>query len=243
MRYSPQPPRASACSAGSPPLGSSRCRLTCHRSRRDPAGDSGHASEAPACMFPAPPDAAADHRLVEAALAGQAAASEQLIQRLLCVPRILHSMNARMGRPLGPEDLQDSSQDAIALVWSKLSEFAGRSALETWIYRFCFHVYMNSLRRRRRVGRSLQLEESQPDNAADQVLKECRDFVDLQTLLSQIDQEEAHVIWLKHVEDCTFEEIGARQSRSPNTIKTQYYRGLRHLAALLERNRAAQTEG
>jgi RNA polymerase sigma factor (sigma-70 family) len=51
----------------------------------------------------------------------------------------------------------------------------------------------------------------------------------LHEALARLDPLEADVIRMKHFEDLTFETIGARRAISVNTVKTRYYRGIRHL--------------
>jgi RNA polymerase sigma factor (sigma-70 family) len=44
---------------------------------------------------------------------------------------------------------------------------------------------------------------------------------------------ERRVVELKHFEDLTFDEIGARLATSPNTVKTWYYEALADLKRVL----------
>lgn len=171
---------------------------------------------------------AADLELARRALAGSAAAHEELARRLVCVPRILASLNARFGRPVGPHDLEDLSQDVLVALWRALPSFAGLASLESWAFRAAHRALLARLHRgpagrafadSERVEREF-LVERQADEAVFQALE-------------RIEPEARRVIELKHFEELTFEEIGSTLGLSPNTAKSWYYRAIRELKRML----------
>ena len=177
------------------------------------------------------PDPHADLDLVRRALQGDRSGLQELALRLRCVPRLLAVRNARVGGPLPPPDLADLSQEVLLIVWRKLEEYRGYSALEFWLYRISLYEYMNALRRLRRLrGRTDSLDELALDPSQESNPWE---FEDVHRGLERIADKEAETIRLKHFEELTFEEIGARLGISPNTAKARYYRGLRALEPLL----------
>ena len=185
-----------------------------------------------------------DLALVRAVLVGDRRAGRELAQRMRCVPRILAVLNQRRGRPLRHHDLEDLSQDALAIIWEKLSSFHGLVILERWMFRFCLFSMQNRLRRfarlhrveGQRLGQNRE-EPPAPDAAAEH-------YEALEGHLARLPVEEAEVVRLKHYEQCTFEEIGERMKTSPNTAKTRYYRALRRIESALngQRNGRSQTK-
>ena len=169
-----------------------------------------------------------DYDLVQQALRRQPAGLRELARRLHCVPRLLSIRNARLGSPLRPEDLADTCQDVLLIVWRKLEEYRGLSALEGWVYRITLFEFQNALRRR--YGREEPVEDELLERGAEPNPWE---FEDVHRSLDCIAQVEAEIVRLKHFEDLTFDEIGARLGLSPNTAKGRYYRGLRSLEPLL----------
>jgi len=175
-----------------------------------------------------------DLALVRAVLVGDRRAGRELAQRMRCVPRILAVLNQRRGRPLRHHDLEDLSQDALAIIWEKLSSFHGLVILERWMFRFCLFSMQNRLRRfarlhrveGQRLGQNRE-EPPAPDAAAEH-------YEALEGHLARLPVEEAEVVRLKHYEQCTFEEIGERMKTSPNTAKTRYYRALRRIESALD---------
>lgn len=165
-----------------------------------------------------------DLDLVRRALHGDDAALQELGHRLQCVPRILAARNARVGRPLGEDDVREAAHEVIARVWSQLGEFRGQAALESWVYRFCEFELINAVRRKKRSPRAVDDDLLTDPRASDSVDVE-RVYMGLDRLLP----EEAAAVRLKHFDELTFEEIAARAQAPLATVKSRYYRGLEKL--------------
>jgi RNA polymerase sigma factor (sigma-70 family) len=177
----------------------------------------------------------ADLELAGAALRGERWARERLVERLSCVPRMLAALNRHMGSAFDAEELQDLAQDIFALIWKKLGEFAGRSSLETWAYRFCWLELANAIRRRRREQRlAREIAARRAFAEASPRPSELEEFAPVHAGLERLSQAEARIVRMKHFEPLTFREIGARLSISPNTAKAIYYRGMLRLRSWLE---------
>lgn len=175
-------------------------------------------------------DHSSDTELVRAVLKRDSRAVSTLVERLRCIPRILVVLNQRMGNGLGPEDLNDLTQDVLALLWPRLESYNGQASLETWVYGFCFNAVRNALRkgwRRHATGELdetlLESSEPLPGNDHDHLYR----------ALERLGERETAVIRLKCFDDLTFEEIGVRLSMPTNSAKTSYYRGMRKLEELL----------
>ncbi|HVS17405.1 MAG TPA: RNA polymerase sigma factor [Planctomycetota bacterium] len=177
-------------------------------------------------MFRDSSDHPSDIELVRGAEAGSPSAVRELLRRLCCVPVILRSRNARMGSPLDESLLQDVAQDVLIAVWNRLDRFGGDSTLEAWVYRFCVHKHLATVRNRGRRVRieavhSPALESSEAP--ADEVEGD-GEMVHL--ALEDLETELESVVRLKHFDELTFDQIGRRLDVSPNTAKSRYYRAL-----------------
>ncbi len=168
-----------------------------------------------------------DFELVQEVMGGDPSALDRLIERLECVPRFLHSVNAKSGRVLNETELADLGQDVLILIWEKLSKFEGRATLETWTYRFC---WLEARNRFRQVFRARKRSSSDSEGAlemaaapTDQRAFEHDGLIDS---LEELGPPASDVIRLKHFEERTFEEIGVILEIPANTAKTHYYRGL-----------------
>lgn len=151
---------------------------------------------------------------------------------MLCVPRILAVQNKRAGRPLDEHDLADLAQDVLLLVWKKLPSFEGASALETWVYSFCYLQFMNASRRKARL-RTRASDEAPAEAAADP--QESGRFEELYEGVESLPPAERRVIELRLSSELTFDEIGRASDEPVSTVKSRYYKAIQRLAAFLRR--------
>ncbi len=175
-------------------------------------------------------EGSSDLEIVRGARAGDPEAIDSLLDRLRCVPRILHAKNRRLGAPLSPEDMADLAQDVLSTVWRKIDGYHGGSPLVSWLYSFCTLSLMDMLKRRRRRPRlatiddtSLPSDDEEPDVDDEAV----------QAALAALPKREEAVVRMKHYEELTFREISDRVGEHPSTVKTTYYRGVDILRRLL----------
>jgi RNA polymerase sigma-70 factor, ECF subfamily len=182
-----------------------------------------------------PEDAAARHardlELVRRVLRGEREAQEQFLARMQCVRRFLSARNASFGRPLRPDELEDTLQSTLLALWAKLSTFAGTGSLEAWAYRFSYLELLNRLQALRR--RPSFLEDVGGAALAEPRGAEPFEHGRLYRALARLEPAAAEVLRQKNLEGRTFEELAAREKVSVNTIKTRYYRALERLRGLL----------
>jgi RNA polymerase sigma-70 factor (ECF subfamily) len=171
-----------------------------------------------------------DVALVRDVLAGDSDARSALVDRLSLVRRVLNFRNARLGHPVGADDLEDLIQDTLFVIWRKLSVYEGRGSLDAFAYRVAVLELTARLRKLRRLPASLDaerltLEDTEAARLADRELVE--------RCLERLGPPDADVLRLKHMEGLTFEEVAAATESPVNTVKSRHYRGLRKLRELL----------
>ncbi|MEM1452209.1 MAG: sigma-70 family RNA polymerase sigma factor [Planctomycetota bacterium] len=177
-----------------------------------------------------------DLKLARQVLNGSRVAREQFAERMRCIPAFLTAANARFGRPFGPEDLADLSQDVLITVWQKLETFSGQATLETWTWRFCQFEFSNRARKRfrRRALAGPPIEEMNELEGPGEPVADV-EYDDLEQGLQALGPPAEEIIRLKHYDHLTFDEIAERIGISPNTAKTRYYRGMAWLRRHLDR--------
>lgn len=161
---------------------------------------------------------------------------EQFVARMRCVPLILESRNARLGTPLVEDDLIDTVQDTLVVIWKKLDTYSGKSSLETWVFGFCRNQMLNAIRKRARRPLPLGIAGEANGTLLErsyEIDTESDRFEVLSRSLDLLDEMHEQVIRLKCHSALTFAEVGEKLDISPNTAKTYYYRGLRRLQSLL----------
>ena len=126
-----------------------------------------------------------------------------------------------------PEDARDASQDALARLCVKLSQFRGESAFGTWLHRLTVNA-CRDVAQRRIARRCEPLEEDRreardgdPARAAE--AKELR--AELGACLAEISASQATVVVLKDAFDFTFEEIAGAAGMPVGTAKCYAHRG------------------
>lgn len=172
-----------------------------------------------------------DLAVVRSARAGDAAGVKRVIDRMLLIPRLLHSLNRRMGAPVAPNDLDDLAQDVAIIVWRKLEAYGGGASLEAWMYRICVLELHNYVRRRRRgmdvAGDASDIPMARPTGlGADQ-------YTAVHRALDELPPDEQEVIRLKHFDGLSFGEIADESQVALGTAKTRYYRAVARLRTLL----------
>lgn len=179
-------------------------------------------------------DHAADLDLVARARGGDADALANLVERMSCVPVMLHHRHRRLGSPLPPDELAEVEQDTLAALWDKLEKYAGRASFETWVYRFMvleLHKGLDRRRRQRRFqpdGESLLFECSQPEPSEPRI-----DPIILHDSLDRVGRPASDIIRMRHFDKLSFDEISDHTGERRSTVKARYYRGLVQLRALL----------
>lgn len=172
-----------------------------------------------------------DLALVGRAKANDPAAIDEVGARLVCVPRFLAQRNRRMGHVLSFEDLSDATQDAIAVLWSKLQEYRGDATLETWCYAIAGGVFMNAIRKRQRqTSRSLTELEDAPATTD----PEPTDYAHVHRCLAKLPKDDEFLVRARAFDDWTFEALAEHSGRSLSALKARYYRALRKLQRCLE---------
>ena len=172
----------------------------------------------------------ADFELVRSVVRRDRDAIDRFVERMRCIPRILHAKNHRYGQSLDGQDIDDLSQEVFSTIWSKLDSYKGDASLETWVYSFCVYALMNALRREKR--KPLELLDA-PYDASEGAPTTAVEEAQLYAAIEELGKDEERVVVLKHFDGQTFDAIGKRLSISSNTAKTRYYRAISRLRSLL----------
>ncbi len=151
-----------------------------------------------------------------------------------CVPRILSAKNTELGRPLGPAELDDVTQETLLAIWKKLPTYDGRARLETWVFRFCLLELLKRLRGRRRSRDRTDKSGTQVSDLPTPTTTSV-DHEAIHLGLEQLEPEEAQVVRLKHFDGLTLRQAAERLDMAESTIKSRYYRGIERLRIVLGR--------
>ena len=175
-----------------------------------------------------------DHAAVRAILAGDKEAYGAL------VVRHSHSLFRVAFRITGNEaDAEDVVQEAFLSGYQKLESFEARSSFGTWIYRIAVRGALDRISRRPAVDSSRVAGSADPEQdevqVADTAVRPDRLLLSgeigalLQSALQRLTPAERTAFVLRHMEDCTAEEIAAALGIAPNAAKQAVFRAVKKL--------------
>ena len=181
-----------------------------------------------------------DQLLVQGALRGERDSVDAVMRRLGCVVRFVYRLNRSMGYNMPTEGLEDVVQQVYLAVWPRLPDYAGTSALETWVYGFCRNCLRAEFRRRASRLRVVQTDDNLQDHTVDAPPPEER-AVHMESLdllheeLEQLTKDDREIVELRHLQDRSFEQIARQKNLPPSTIKDRCYRAVDKIRMRMKR--------
>ena len=184
-----------------------------------------------------------DHTIVRAVLAGDKEAYGGLVAR--------HSQSIfRVAfRITGDEaDADEVVQEAFLRGYQRLESFESRSQFGTWIYRIAVNCALNMMTKRKIEATHRITEDADPsrlqvqvaDSAADpERLLMSREIESMhQAAMQSLTATEQTAFVLRHMEECSTEEIAAALNIAPNAAKQAVFRAVQKLRRSLAPLRA-----
>lgn len=107
---------------------------------------------------------------------------------------------------LGPQHVEDVTQEVFVLLITKLHTFSGRSKLSTWVYRLAFNRMLEIMRKDRAKMRSGIVVELKEDHAIG--WRNLPVMVRIKTAMERLTPGDRQLLILHYVNDYTQEEIG-----------------------------------
>jgi RNA polymerase sigma-70 factor (ECF subfamily) len=143
-------------------------------------------------------------------------------------------------RVIAPEAAEDVASETWLQVVAGLAAFrGGEDAFRAWIFTIARHRAIDAGRARAR-RRTVPLDQDEtaelltsPD-ASDQALEAISTRAAL-TLLSALPSEQAEIILLRVVAGLAVEDVARMVGKSPGAVRVAAHRGLRRLAAMVDR--------
>jgi len=130
------------------------------------------------------------------------------------------------------EDANDVMQNTFLRVYKSLPNFKQKSSLHTWMYRI---AYNESLRFIEKNKKRLNISFSEIENTYLNSLEGDSFFngdevqLKLQSILSEIPEKQLRIFQMKYYDDLKFSEIEEILSIKIGTIKSSYYKTVKHI--------------
>jgi RNA polymerase sigma-70 factor (ECF subfamily) len=173
--------------------------------------------------------------LLAAMAAGDRAAADRLVERSY------RGVYAFLRRLCGDPDLAaDLTQETYRKAWDALAGFDGRAQFSTWLCRIGYHVFLNHLRRPRRLVPLEERAEAAPDPApgADEVLGQTIEGERLRRAVLMLPEEQRFTVTALYWGERTVREVALDQGVSGVAIRKRLKRALGALARLLAEEEA-----
>ena len=175
-----------------------------------------------------------DHATIRAVLSGDKEAYGAL------VVRHSHSLFRVTFRITGNEaDAEDVVQEAFLRGYQKLESFESRSNFGTWIYRIAVHCALDRISARKADDSSRVAEATDPEQneiqvadlaaGPDRLLLSGEIGALQQAAMRGLTPTERTAFLLRHMEDCSSEEIAAALGIAPNAAKQAVFRAVHKL--------------
>ena len=130
------------------------------------------------------------------------------------------------------EDAQEAAQDAFLSLWRSAKSFRGDASLSTWIYRLATNACIDLLRRNKRVGERVSLDDEEttfelvdaaplPEQALER--KETQRLIN--EGLAALPEEYRAILLLREAEGLSYAEIADAMHLELGTVKSRISRG------------------
>jgi RNA polymerase sigma-70 factor, ECF subfamily len=174
---------------------------------------------------------AREAELLVAMAAGDRAAAERLVERTY------GGVYALLRRLCGDSELAaDLTQETYRKAWEALPGFHGRAQFSTWLCRIAYNVFLNHLRRPRRlVPLEERVEEAirDPAPAADEVVGGAAEGDRLRRAVLLLPEEQRFTVTALFWGERSVREVAREAGVSGVAIRKRLRRALRTLAATL----------
>ncbi len=165
--------------------------------------------------------------LVARAKGGDDAAFEQLVT---AHEKKIYALCLRMCE--NTEDAQEAAQDAFLAAWTGLSSFREDAAFSTWLYRLAVNACTDILRRRKRKGQGVSLDDEEvfleiEDSAPtpERALEQKETVALVNEALSALPDDYRQVLILRELQQLSYQEIADITFLELGTVKSRISRG------------------
>jgi len=173
---------------------------------------------------------AEDSRLIEEALRGDDRAYRKLMAKY---HDAIHNFIYRMVHDR--EQVEDLTQEAFIKAFSSLKNFNEEFAFSTWLYKIATNNCIDYIRKKKlqmySIDKPIESRDSDftfelPDESyeADQELISDQRTLMLRRAIERLPEKYRRVIYLRHVEEKSYEEIAAQLKLPIGTVKAHIFR-------------------
>ncbi|MBD3181133.1 sigma-70 family RNA polymerase sigma factor [Candidatus Poribacteria bacterium] len=135
------------------------------------------------------------------------------------------------------DDAMDMTQDIFVKAYQKIGKFNFKSSFSTWIYRIAVNHCIDELRKRKRNGQSVPLEEA--ITKADETTPEKQAVLNdrqqnVWKAINSLKDKDRSIIILRDIEGLSYKEISKVMKCSMGRVKSRIHEARQKLKKILE---------
>jgi RNA polymerase sigma-70 factor (ECF subfamily) len=143
------------------------------------------------------------------------------------------------------EEAEEVVQDGFVKMYQALSQFQFQSKFSTWFYRIIYHTALTAARKQRDFASyedagAEALSDHEVDSAMALLERADRKAI-IKKVLKKIPAEEALLLTLYYLEECSVEDIHQITDYSTSNIKVKLHRGRKHFYEAIHKMMKTET--
>lgn len=143
------------------------------------------------------------------------------------------------------EEAEEVTQDAFIKVYTALDTFKFESKFSTWLYRIVYRTALSALRRQKIFSdydeaRAEDLTEDEMESASSLLERNDRREI-ISSVLKMMTRDEALLLTLFYLEECSVEEIRDITDLTTSNIKVKLFRARKHFYERLQQVMKTET--
>lgn len=136
------------------------------------------------------------------------------------------------------EEAEEVTQDAFIKVYGALDTFKFESKFSTWLYRIVYRTALTALRQQKIFtdydeAKPEELTEDEMDSASSLLERNDRREI-ISTILKMLSSDEAMLLTLFYLEECSIEDIRQITDLTISNIKVKLFRARKHFYEKLQ---------
>lgn len=142
------------------------------------------------------------------------------------------------------QEAEDVTQDVFLKGLERLEQYREGTSFSAWLYKIAYHECLNKRKRARTYRHLLHrwFGRGEPNVQEGLVVEGLTFNTQLQKALLQLSPKERHIIWLRIVEEKSFEELAQLQGMSYAAIRKCYERARKKLKREMDKKEVEGSE-
>lgn len=129
---------------------------------------------------------------------------------------------------------EDITQEIFIKIYKNLYKYDFKYPIEPWIFKISYNVILNYIKKNRNIIKEVSLEDSMQEQCVENSQEnfEIRDIIT--SKIEEFKPDVRMILFLKIMDDLSFEQIGLIVGKTPSAVKLKFYRNRKILIKKLD---------